>query len=289
MPAGRGWRGAAAMVRAGSEALLPHCALSRWQALRSFKLSVTVDPKYHPKIIGRKGAVITQIRLEHDVNIQFPDKDDGSQVGAGGLPCCGPASALLGGSQFLLLSSARMFVAVLGSLALRRVLWVVVFCPVLRVRASSWRFLSPPFCFESPLPLLVFSGLASQRLLRVGCQPRRLRLLSRPQSPAGGPSLRPGHPVSARLCPCPQPVVATVLGEVGVLPACWATGFPIRHSVRAWPSARREQLLLVARAPGACGQVSLGCLLLTGSSLSPRTKSPSQATRRTRRLPGTPS
>ncbi|PNJ10445.1 HDLBP isoform 6, partial [Pongo abelii] len=39
------------------------------RALRSFKLSVTVDPKYHPKIIGRKGAVITQIRLEHDVNI----------------------------------------------------------------------------------------------------------------------------------------------------------------------------------------------------------------------------
>ncbi|XP_012889101.1 PREDICTED: vigilin [Dipodomys ordii] len=50
------------------------------RALRSFKLSVTVDPKYHPKIIGRKGAVITQIRLEHDVNIQFPDKDDGSQA-----------------------------------------------------------------------------------------------------------------------------------------------------------------------------------------------------------------
>uniref|UniRef100_F7FXS6 Vigilin n=1 Tax=Callithrix jacchus TaxID=9483 RepID=F7FXS6_CALJA len=49
------------------------------RALRSFKLSVTVDPKYHPKIIGRKGTVITQIRLEHDVNIQFPDKDDGSQ------------------------------------------------------------------------------------------------------------------------------------------------------------------------------------------------------------------
>lgn len=57
--------------------LSPRCHL---QALRSFKLSVTVDPKYHPKIIGRKGAVITQIRLEHDVNIQFPDKDDGNQV-----------------------------------------------------------------------------------------------------------------------------------------------------------------------------------------------------------------
>ncbi|XP_050758845.1 vigilin isoform X2 [Gymnogyps californianus] len=50
------------------------------RALRSFKLTVTVDPKYHPKIIGRKGAVITQIRTEHEVNIQFPDKDDESQA-----------------------------------------------------------------------------------------------------------------------------------------------------------------------------------------------------------------
>ncbi|XP_074859942.1 vigilin isoform X2 [Carettochelys insculpta] len=49
------------------------------RALRSFKLTVTVDPKYHPKIIGRKGAVITQIRMEHEVNIQFPDKDDDNQ------------------------------------------------------------------------------------------------------------------------------------------------------------------------------------------------------------------
>uniref|UniRef100_A0A4X2LU28 Vigilin n=1 Tax=Vombatus ursinus TaxID=29139 RepID=A0A4X2LU28_VOMUR len=50
------------------------------RALRSFKLNVTVDPKYHPKIIGRKGAVITQIRMEHEVNIQFPDKDDENQA-----------------------------------------------------------------------------------------------------------------------------------------------------------------------------------------------------------------
>lgn len=49
------------------------------RALRSFKLTITVDPKYHPKIIGRKGAVITQIRTEHDVNIQFPDKNDENQ------------------------------------------------------------------------------------------------------------------------------------------------------------------------------------------------------------------
>ncbi|XP_064194944.1 vigilin-like [Anguilla rostrata] len=49
------------------------------RALRSFKLTITVDPKYHPKIIGRKGAIITQIRNEHDVNIQFPDKNHENQ------------------------------------------------------------------------------------------------------------------------------------------------------------------------------------------------------------------
>ncbi len=50
------------------------------QALRSFKLTITVDPKYHPKIIGRKGAIITQIRNEHEVNIQFQEKNDENQV-----------------------------------------------------------------------------------------------------------------------------------------------------------------------------------------------------------------
>ncbi|XP_056270396.1 high density lipoprotein binding protein a isoform X1 [Pseudoliparis swirei] len=49
------------------------------RALRSFKLTITVDPKYHPKIIGRKGAIITTIRTEHDVNIQFPEKSDENQ------------------------------------------------------------------------------------------------------------------------------------------------------------------------------------------------------------------
>ena len=33
-----------------------------------------VDPKFHPKIIGRRGAVITKIRQEHDVQIQFTEK-----------------------------------------------------------------------------------------------------------------------------------------------------------------------------------------------------------------------
>ncbi|KAM8882459.1 vigilin [Synchiropus picturatus] len=49
------------------------------RALRSFKVTMSVNPKFHPKIIGRKGAVISQIRKDHDVNIQFPDKGDEQQ------------------------------------------------------------------------------------------------------------------------------------------------------------------------------------------------------------------
>lgn len=65
---------------------VPCSALNSWmyfhfQALRSFKVTMSVDPKFHPKIIGRKGAVISQIRKDHDVNIQFPDKGDEDQVG----------------------------------------------------------------------------------------------------------------------------------------------------------------------------------------------------------------
>lgn len=56
--------------------ILPSC----FQALRSFKVTMSVDPKFHPKIIGRKGAVISQIRKDHDVSIQFPDKGDEQQV-----------------------------------------------------------------------------------------------------------------------------------------------------------------------------------------------------------------
>lgn len=52
-----------------------------FQALRGFKLTVSVEPKYHPKIIGKKGAVISQIRKDHDVTIQFPDKGDENPVG----------------------------------------------------------------------------------------------------------------------------------------------------------------------------------------------------------------
>ncbi|GAB1602236.1 vigilin-like [Argonauta hians] len=48
--------------------------------LRSFKLEVEVESQYHPKIIGRKGAVISKIRLEHDVNIQFPERNDAQNI-----------------------------------------------------------------------------------------------------------------------------------------------------------------------------------------------------------------
>uniref|UniRef100_A0A670Z7X4 Vigilin n=1 Tax=Pseudonaja textilis TaxID=8673 RepID=A0A670Z7X4_PSETE len=51
------------------------------RALRGFKLTVSVESKYHPKIIGKKGAVISQIRKDHDVTVQFPDKGDEHQVG----------------------------------------------------------------------------------------------------------------------------------------------------------------------------------------------------------------
>lgn len=39
-----------------------------------------VDPKYHPKIIGRQGAVIKKLRTDHqDVNIQMPNRNDEEQ------------------------------------------------------------------------------------------------------------------------------------------------------------------------------------------------------------------
>lgn len=46
---------------------------------RSFVVSVSVDPEYHPKIIGRKGAVIGKLRDEYKVNIQLPRKEADNQ------------------------------------------------------------------------------------------------------------------------------------------------------------------------------------------------------------------
>lgn len=36
-----------------------------------------MDPKYHPKIIGRKGMIIDKIRKVHDVQIQVPSMKSG--------------------------------------------------------------------------------------------------------------------------------------------------------------------------------------------------------------------
>ncbi|KAM9833278.1 vigilin [Syngnathus typhle] len=47
--------------------------------LRSFKVTISVEPRFHPKIIGRKGAVISQIRKDHNVVIRFPEKGEEQQ------------------------------------------------------------------------------------------------------------------------------------------------------------------------------------------------------------------
>ncbi|GBN12360.1 Vigilin [Araneus ventricosus] len=43
--------------------------------LKSFQLTVEVDPQYYPKIIGRYGAFISKIRKDHNVQINFPKRD----------------------------------------------------------------------------------------------------------------------------------------------------------------------------------------------------------------------
>jgi len=45
------------------------------QVLRSFKLEVSVDPKFHTNIIGRRGTTVSKIRQDHEVQVTMPDKD----------------------------------------------------------------------------------------------------------------------------------------------------------------------------------------------------------------------
>jgi len=49
---------------------------------RQFQLAVHVDPQFHPKLIGKKGATISKIRDKYGVNIRIPDRrnDDQTQV-----------------------------------------------------------------------------------------------------------------------------------------------------------------------------------------------------------------
>lgn len=72
--------GAAANVDDAKEAVLKRVEEleqdRKDRELRSFELKVEIDSDYHPKIIGRKGNVINQIRADHGVQISFPKKDD---------------------------------------------------------------------------------------------------------------------------------------------------------------------------------------------------------------------
>ncbi|XP_015598207.1 vigilin [Cephus cinctus] len=75
--------GTPSCVESAKEAILERCKVleagRQERALKSFELKIEVDPEYHPKIIGRKGAVITKIRTAHDVQINFPRKGDPDQ------------------------------------------------------------------------------------------------------------------------------------------------------------------------------------------------------------------
>lgn len=44
--------------------------------MKSYELKIEVNPDYHPKIIGRRGTVVSSIRTKHDVQINFPKKGD---------------------------------------------------------------------------------------------------------------------------------------------------------------------------------------------------------------------
>ncbi|EZA55985.1 Vigilin [Ooceraea biroi] len=72
--------GTPSCVQSAKEAILEKCEALKAEredrALKSFELKLEVDPEYHPKIIGRKGAVISKIRNDHDVQINFPRKGD---------------------------------------------------------------------------------------------------------------------------------------------------------------------------------------------------------------------
>lgn len=47
--------------------------------LRSYALQIDVDPEYHSKLIGKRGAVINKLRADHDVNISLPKRGDPNQ------------------------------------------------------------------------------------------------------------------------------------------------------------------------------------------------------------------
>lgn len=47
--------------------------------LRNFVLQIDVDPEFHSKLIGPRGAVIKKLRTDHDVNISLPKRGEENQ------------------------------------------------------------------------------------------------------------------------------------------------------------------------------------------------------------------
>jgi len=72
--------GPPAKVEAARQALMERVAELEKEredrALRSFSLQVEVPPEYHSKIIGKRGAVITKLRDDFNVNITMPKPED---------------------------------------------------------------------------------------------------------------------------------------------------------------------------------------------------------------------
>jgi len=48
--------------------------------LKSYSVSVKVDPEFHPKIIGRRGTIISGIRDKYHVTIQLPQRGEGNDA-----------------------------------------------------------------------------------------------------------------------------------------------------------------------------------------------------------------
>ncbi|CAH1957707.1 unnamed protein product [Acanthoscelides obtectus] len=68
--------GAKSNVEGAREALLERVAELEAEISRTHTLELEVNPEFHPKIIGKRGAVITKIRKDREVQINFPKKGD---------------------------------------------------------------------------------------------------------------------------------------------------------------------------------------------------------------------
>jgi len=67
--------GAPANVEDAKQALHDRVGELEQEQLKNFEIKIDVNPEYHPKIIGRRGAVITDLRKRYNVSIQLPKKE----------------------------------------------------------------------------------------------------------------------------------------------------------------------------------------------------------------------